>query len=122
MAPEVKRTSLAAAMSPLYATAINMVTALQMWFATSLFSCLAPARSDYLNDQSTDQFQFSRRIQRGRDDDAAVHVHADLSEDAPFIYQMNNGSSRVWSTPDCRPMQIKAVQTIVLIRLVRGSC
>ena len=101
MAPEVKRTSLAAAMSPLYATAINMVTALQMRFATAMLSCLAPARSDYINDQSMDQFEFSRRIQSGRDDDAAVRVHDDLSEDAPFVYRMNNGSSRVWSTPDC---------------------
>ena len=114
MAPPVKRTSLAAAMSPLYDTAINMVTALQIRFATSLMSRLTAARSDYVNDQSTDQFQFSRRIRSRRHDDAAGHVHDDLSDDAPFVYQMNNGSSRVWSTPDCRPMQIKAVQTIVL--------
>ena len=121
MAPEVKRTSLAAAMSPLYATAINMVPALQMRFATAMLSCLATARSDYINDQSTDQFEFSRRIQSGRDDDAAVRVHDDLSEDAPFVYQMNNGFSRVWSTPDCRPMQIKAVQTIVFDLACKGK-
>ena len=119
MAPEVKRTSLAAAMSPLYSTAIDMVTALQMRFASSLLSFTAPARSD--SNQTTDQYQFTRRIRARSADDAAGPVHNDLSVDASFVHQMNNGSSRVWSTPECRPMQIKAVETILFDPACEGK-
>ena len=87
MASKVERTSLDAAVPLLYGTAINMVTVLQMRFATSLLSRLTAACSDsYQRDQSsnpTEQFQFSTRIQHRRDDDAAGHVHEDLSEDTP---------------------------------------
>ena len=121
MAPEAKRTSLAAAMSPLYSTAIDMVTALQMRFASSLLSFTAPARSDSINNQITDRYQFSRRIRARSVDDAAGPVHNDLSVDASFVHQMNNGSSRVWSTPECRPMQIKAVETILFDPVCEGK-
>ena len=85
MSPKVEQTSLAAAMLPLYRTAINMVTTLQTRFAVSLLSCFTSARATALNIQSNppEQFQFSTRIQRRRDDDAAGHVHEDLSEDTP---------------------------------------
>ena len=35
-----------------------------------------------------------------------------VPDDAPFLAQLNNGSSRVWGTPNCRPKQEQAVETI----------
>ena len=111
--------SLAATISPLYRTAINMVTTLQTRFAASLLSCLTSTRTTALDGQSNppEQFRFSTRIQNRRDkeddDNAAVNAQEDIPEDALFLYHMNNGSSRVWSTPECRLMQIDDVKIII---------
>ena len=35
-----------------------------------------------------------------------------VSADAPLLEQLNNGSSLVWGTPNCRPKQEQAVETI----------
>ena len=116
MAPIVKRTSLGAAMAPLYKTAIAMVTTLQTRFAASLFSLVTSARdADVLANSAVNQSeQFSIRMNnRPVDNATAANEHDDVSEDAPFVYQMNNGSSRVWTTPSCRPMQNVAVERSV---------
>ena len=53
------------------------------------------------------------RTQSFRNASATTTTHKAISEDAPFSYQMNNGSSCVWSTPHCRPMQVTAVETAI---------
>ena len=103
MVSEVKQSSLASAMTPLYAAAISMVTALQIRFAMSLHSIAAAAESVTTNTNEPAS-QFTSRAPRRRDESSAATNHDTISKDAPFIYQMNNGSSRVWSTPQCRPM------------------
>ena len=91
MAPVVKRTSLGAAMAPLYKTAIAMITTLHTRFAASLFSRVTSARdADALANSAVNQSeQFSIRTNhRPIDNAAAANDHDDVSEDAPFVYQM----------------------------------
>ena len=40
---------------------------------------------------------------------------------APFADHLNNGSSRIWSTPQCRPKQHRAVETIIHSEECRGK-
>ena len=119
MPPKVKTTLLAAAMSPLYHTVINMVTMLQTESAASLLSCLTSACTIALDSQSNppEQLRFLTRIQNHRDDEdgdgAAANAQEDIPKETLFLYHMNNGSSRVWSTPKCRPMKIDGVKRII---------
>ena len=112
MISEVKQSSLAAAMTPLYAAAISMVTALQIRFAMSLHSIAAAAESVTTN-TNTPSSQFTSRAPRRWDDSPAATNHNTISKDAPCIYQMNNRLSRVWSTLQCDPMQVVATKIIV---------
>ena len=59
--PTIKKTSLVAAESPLYKTAIDIVTALQKRFTASMFARLMSAcDADALANHAVDQFvQFS---------------------------------------------------------------
>ena len=41
----------------------------------------------------------------------SVHSDDSVDVDAPFVDQLNNASSRVWTTPECRPKQIMVVET-----------
>ena len=57
--------------------------------------------------------QFQMRTQSCHDDSVATTTHKAISEDVPLSYQMNSGSSHVWSTPHCCPMQVTAVETAI---------
>ena len=116
MAPTIKRTSLAAAMSPLYKTEIDMVTALKKHFAASQFTRLMSAcDADALANRAVDRTErfLTRTNGRSADNATAASNHKDVSEDAPFVYQLNNGSSCVWATPTCHPVQNVAVERAV---------
>ena len=47
------------------------------------------------------------------DNDMSVTSENGVPADAPFIVQLNNGSSRVWRTPIFCPKQEQAVRTIL---------
>ena len=121
--PTMKKASLAAAMSPLYKTAIDMVTALQKRFAASMLARLTSARdADALADRAVDRsmHQFSSRTNPRSADGATASDSEDVPEDAPFVDHLNNGSSRVWSTPTCRPMQRIAVERALFEKECQG--
>ena len=123
--PTIKKTSLAAAMSPLYKTAIDMVTALQKRFAASMFARLMSARNaDALANHAVDrsaQFCDSARTHPRSAAGATASDSDDVPEDAPFVDHLNNGSSRVWSTPTCRPMQQIAVERALFDKECEGK-
>ena len=91
MVSEVKQSSIASAMTPLYAAAISMVTTLQIRLAMSLHSIAAAAESVTTN-TTEPASQFTSRSPCLRDKLPAATNHDTISKDAPFIYQMNNGS------------------------------
>ena len=74
MAPTLKRTSLAAAMSQLYKTAIDMVTSLQTRFAASMFARLTSARdAEAIASRAVDRSeQFAIRLTGRSTDDATA--------------------------------------------------
>ena len=116
MTAAINPTSLAAAMAPLYGAAIDMVTQLQLRYATSLYSYATAALALKVQAErfARENFQFSSRRHNEEDgDDASVVSDASVADDAAFEYVMDNGSSRVWSTPHCRPTQHAAVETIL---------
>ena len=120
----MKKASLAAAMSPLYKTAIDMVTALQKRFAASMLARLTSARdADALANRAVDRsmHQFSSRTNPRSADGATASDSEDEPEDAPFVDHLNNGSSRVWSTPTCRPMQRIAVERALFEKECQGK-
>ena len=82
-------------MAPLFKMAIAMVTTLQTMFAASLFSLATSARdADVLANSAVNQSeQFSIRTNgRSADNSTTTNEHDDVSEDTPFVYQMNNAA------------------------------
>ena len=64
-----------------------------------------------------ENFQFSSRLSNqedgdGDDDDSVISA-ASVADNAAFEYVMDDGLSRVWSTPHCRATQHAAVETIL---------
>ena len=122
--PIMKKTSLAVAMSPLYKTAIDTVTALQKRYAASMLARLTSARdADALANRAVDRsvHQFSSQINPRSADGPTASDSEDVPDDAPFVDHLNNGSSRVWSTPSCRPMQHIAVERALFEKECEGK-
>ena len=97
MAAAINPTSLVAAMAPLYEAAIDMVTQLQLRYATLLYSYAMATLALKVQAEkfSHENFQFSSRLsnQEDGDDDDSVISNASVANDAAFEYIMNNGSS-----------------------------
>ena len=112
MAAGVKQTPLSSAMAPVYHDVIDMVTNQQTRFATLLLTRLLSGNAASINAPDIRE-QFQTRTQSCRDASAATITHEVISGDTPFSYLMNNKSSRVSSTPHCRPMQVTAIETTI---------
>ena len=96
--PTMKKASLAAAMSLLYKTAIDMVTALQKRFAASMLARLTSARdADAIAKCAADRsvHQLSSRTYPRSANGATASDSEDVPEDAPFVNHLNDGSSCV---------------------------
>ena len=61
------------------------------------------------------------RTQSFRNASATTTTHEAISKDAQFSYQMNNWSSRVWSTPQYCPVQATAIETAIFDPECRGK-
>ena len=96
MAVAINPTSLAAAMAPLYGAAIDMVTQLQLCYATSLYSYTMAALALKVQAEkfSRENFQFSLWLSNQEDGDGnSVISNESVADAAEFEYVMDNGSS-----------------------------
>ena len=108
MAAAINPTSLATTLALLYGAAIDMVTQLQLRYATPLYSYAMATVALKVKAKKFPHanFQFSSRCRNQEDgDDNSEISSVSVADDAAFEYVMDNGSSRIWSTSQCRPTQ-----------------
>ena len=117
MAATINPMSLAAVMALFYGAATDMVTQLQLRYATLLYSYATAALALKVQAENFDRenFQFFSRLsnQEDGDNDNSVISDASVVDDAAFEYVMDNGLSRVCSTSHCCPTHYANVETIL---------
>ena len=122
-----RRTSLAAALSPFYQRAVDVVTSLQRRCATALYESAKAALAKKIEDDATarSSARFSSSAQRRAAADDAIANDAlgvdPVPPDAPFADHLDEASRERWSTPSCRPAQLAAVDTILFSEACRGK-
>ena len=124
--PRSNRTSLASAMAPHYRAAIAMVHRLQMRHAAGLYASAKAAIALTASNIGSNLFRFLPLAllpaqSTNNKDDTSITSEDGVSANAPFIEQLNNGSSRLWSTPTCRPKRSKLLKEFFSQKSVEGS-
>ena len=118
--PRIHRTNIAFAIATRSRAAIAMITQLQKQYAALLYDAGKAATAKKLEESNNGSslFKFDCPPPPTDMDYNSVRSDDSVDVDAPFVDQLNNESSRVWTIPECRPKQIMAVETVSLRRSV----
>ena len=114
-------TPLSFTMPPVYSDVIEMVMLLQTQYAALLYATVKAVTVKKENARNRMLFVPSSSTSSPcQDDDASVHSTNSVDSNASFCQQLNNTSSRMWTTPECHSTQVGTVETSYSMKNVRG--